>query len=344
MRRALLILSLALFAIPLAASAQGPCLSQTIGRGSKGSEVLTLQKYLVAQKLLAADGATGYFGAMSEAAVQAWQRIYGPVSAGTPATTGFGMVGAKTRALLCAAIDARATPTAAATPAVSVTPPAPVVTTPPVQVGVGNPPNIQSFRATPDRIEAPGESVLLSWSVFEAQSCALYKEDGTRVVGGRRAQDTYVVMPDTSNIYQLSCLGTGDSSTSTPMSATTTRRVTVVNAAPTCEITLSKTSYTIGDTIRLSWKSTDADTGSWQHALRDIITLPYGNVDAAGQYFIGANAIGSQTVQLTVTGKGGTGTCAAGLVVRAPSAAAHPSFLSQVAGLGAGLLYPPVRR
>lgn len=67
---------------------------------SEGSEVLLLQKVLVQQKLLTADNQTGYFGPLTEAALKQFQKIYGIVTSGTPASTGYGAVGPKTREFL----------------------------------------------------------------------------------------------------------------------------------------------------------------------------------------------------------------------------------------------------
>ena len=43
---------------------------------------------------------SGYYGALTQAAVQRFQRKYGIVVSGTPRTTGFGLLGPKTRARL----------------------------------------------------------------------------------------------------------------------------------------------------------------------------------------------------------------------------------------------------
>ena len=53
-----------------AASASCPNLLRNLSRGMKGSDVATLQQFLISQKLLAADSATGFYGAMTEAAVK----------------------------------------------------------------------------------------------------------------------------------------------------------------------------------------------------------------------------------------------------------------------------------
>ncbi len=77
-------------------------LSRTLTRGARGEDVATLQRFLVAQGLLSPDSATGYFGAMTEAAVRQWQVKNNIVLSGDSATTGFGAVGARTRAAIAA--------------------------------------------------------------------------------------------------------------------------------------------------------------------------------------------------------------------------------------------------
>ena len=77
-----------------------PALTQLLSRGSTGADVVQLQQYLIAQGDLAASNDTGYFGPLTEAAVQKWQAAHGIVSSGTPDTTGYGVVGPKTLAAL----------------------------------------------------------------------------------------------------------------------------------------------------------------------------------------------------------------------------------------------------
>ena len=81
-------------------SASCPTLARTLARSATGSDVTALQKFLIARGLLTSDSATGFFGALTEAAVQKFQASKTIVSSGTPATTGYGLVGAKTRAAI----------------------------------------------------------------------------------------------------------------------------------------------------------------------------------------------------------------------------------------------------
>lgn len=77
-------------------------IQSTLRQGSRGSDVVLLQQFLIQKGLLPADSATGYFGVLTRAAVQQFQASVGLVSSGTEDTTGFGLVGARTRAALAA--------------------------------------------------------------------------------------------------------------------------------------------------------------------------------------------------------------------------------------------------
>lgn len=76
-------------------SASCVALARTLYRGvsdtTAGGEVLKLQQFL------GIEGANGYFGAMTEAAVQKWQVARGLAS---PGASGYGVVGPKTRAAM----------------------------------------------------------------------------------------------------------------------------------------------------------------------------------------------------------------------------------------------------
>jgi|GEM_PF-406474 len=81
-------------------ASQCPNISRNLFRGSRGTDVTALQRYLISANLLASDSATGYFGAITETAVKKWQAQKGIVSSGSPSTTGYGAVGPKTRLAL----------------------------------------------------------------------------------------------------------------------------------------------------------------------------------------------------------------------------------------------------
>lgn len=73
---------------------------RTLFRGMSGHDVSELQQFLIGQGLLAPSAATGFFGTLTEHAVQLFQQREGIVSSGTPKTTGYGSVGFRTRAAI----------------------------------------------------------------------------------------------------------------------------------------------------------------------------------------------------------------------------------------------------
>lgn len=78
-------------------SAACPYLLCKLTLGSRGIDVVRLQVFLISQGYLTAGNVTGYYGNLTEAAVKSFQRAKGLAVSGTPATTGYGAVGPKTR-------------------------------------------------------------------------------------------------------------------------------------------------------------------------------------------------------------------------------------------------------
>jgi len=79
--------------------------THTLSRGATDAttdgEVSLLQIFLANDPDIYPEGlVTGYFGPLTERAVQRWQARMNIVSSGTPATTGYGVVGPRTRAVL----------------------------------------------------------------------------------------------------------------------------------------------------------------------------------------------------------------------------------------------------
>ncbi|HVO28493.1 MAG TPA: fibronectin type III domain-containing protein [Candidatus Paceibacterota bacterium] len=80
--------------------AAAPVFTSFLSFGSRGSQVQALQTLLIGQGDLGAGYATGYFGSLTQAAVQKFQCSQNVVCSGNPQTTGWGLVGAKTRKAL----------------------------------------------------------------------------------------------------------------------------------------------------------------------------------------------------------------------------------------------------
>ena len=75
-----------------------PHLVRTLSLGDTGTDVANLQGFLAQNPIIYPEGTvTGYFGMLTQDAVQRWQSAYGIVTSGGPATTGYGAVGPKTR-------------------------------------------------------------------------------------------------------------------------------------------------------------------------------------------------------------------------------------------------------
>lgn len=84
--------------------------SAVLKLGSRGDQVVLMQRLLIENGYLAAGSDTGYFGLLTKAAVQKFQRERGIVSSGTESSTGYGAVGPKTRDALAMAESMTPTP------------------------------------------------------------------------------------------------------------------------------------------------------------------------------------------------------------------------------------------
>lgn len=72
-------------------------ITSTLDLGSQGPQVTELQTYLATNASIYPSGLiTGFFGSLTQAAVQRFQAAQGIVSSGSPETTGYGRVGPQT--------------------------------------------------------------------------------------------------------------------------------------------------------------------------------------------------------------------------------------------------------
>ena len=103
--------------------------TRTLKKGMQNNDVKKLQEFLATDPSIYPEGlTTGYFGELTEKAVQRFQTKHNIVSSGTPQTTGYGLVGPKTRAKLLSVL--KNTPTTLIKTVV--TPEAPAVISTPV--------------------------------------------------------------------------------------------------------------------------------------------------------------------------------------------------------------------
>jgi len=85
---------------PEGQSLECPAFSRNLSYGSRGSDVSSLQRFLQSVGAYTYPVITGYYGSVTQAAVQEWQSRNGVVSSGTVMTTGFGAVGPRTQAAI----------------------------------------------------------------------------------------------------------------------------------------------------------------------------------------------------------------------------------------------------
>ena len=82
-------------------SALCPQIGRSLKRGATGDDVSRLQQFLARDPSIYPEAnISGYFGSLTEAAVQRWQVKFNIVSSGTAATTGYGVVGPRTAAAI----------------------------------------------------------------------------------------------------------------------------------------------------------------------------------------------------------------------------------------------------
>ena len=89
-----------------AGAASCPALGRALYAGLRGDDVAALQRFLAAHGYFAADSLTGFFGSATEDAVKKWQAAHGVVSSGNHESTGWGVVGERTRAAIAEACGA----------------------------------------------------------------------------------------------------------------------------------------------------------------------------------------------------------------------------------------------
>lgn len=93
----------AILAAPfISAASTCPTLTRTLARNSEGTDVRQLQQFLAERGYLSTSLIIGIYGLKTENAVKVFQAEQGIVNSGTPATTGYGAVGGRTRAKIAA--------------------------------------------------------------------------------------------------------------------------------------------------------------------------------------------------------------------------------------------------
>ena len=75
-------------------------ITRSLRHGFRGTDIAVLQRYLIAKGYLSTGNDTGYFGDLTRAAVRQFQCATLQICSGDETSTGWGFVGARTRAAL----------------------------------------------------------------------------------------------------------------------------------------------------------------------------------------------------------------------------------------------------
>ncbi len=286
-KRAVAIISLAILAAPLFASAD--TITHTLSIGTRGNEVITLQNFLISQNLLATDSATGYFGDLTRAAVVALQQANGLETVG--------WVGRLTRALVNDGLT-QLSQTAAAggttrphgKPAADTTPPS-------------TPTNLTATAVSSSQIN-------LAWTAStDNKGVTGYKiyRNGVQFATSISTtfQNTANLSPNTTYTYNVAAFDAAGnvSAQSAPASATTNAGS---GTGPTCKLTTYNPNVGSGSTISIYF--TDTNTNQWSMSNgAHVIT---GGTYESGWGWVMVTVQTSGSYTMTVTDQyGNTNTC-----------------------------------
>ncbi|XKT74232.1 MAG: peptidoglycan-binding protein [Patescibacteria group bacterium UBA2163] len=149
-------------------------ITRTLTMRSRGVDVQALQEFLKKEGDYTYPEVTGYFGPVTQEAVQKFQARTGIVSSGSPQTTGYGLVGPSTRRALAQAMS-ESTSTGPSSVSVADSTPQPInitPTTPPIDPILPPELDVQVQLTTSSSIAAAGESIKFTWISDSALVCS----------------------------------------------------------------------------------------------------------------------------------------------------------------------------
>lgn len=149
---------------------------------------------------------------------------------------------------------------------------------------------------------APGDTATLSWTTSNATSASIDNGVGTAtpVAGGSKD-----VTPTKNTTYLLTAIGSDGSTVtcSAPITVSTT-------PAPACTLTADDTSLSKGDSTKLNWTSTHADTVTIDQSIGSVTPVAGGSTTVSPS--------SDTTYTATATGPYGTKTCSVTITVSTP--------------------------
>lgn len=255
-----------------------PVITRTLSFGMRGTDVVQLQNFLIARGNLTAGNNTGYFGGLTQAAVQSFQKAQG--------ISPIGIVGPQTRAAIARVCGGG---------------------------GPTSPASNVSMSLAPTSGTAPlAVTFSLAASVNYCDSYVLDFGDGSSEAlstfcGAKTVKHTYA----TQGNYLAHLDRYVQSNGQVVRSLVAQTGVSVgakVLIAPTCTMTLSKNTIVPSESVTLSWSSTNATSGTWADG---------SSAGASGSSTLtGLSATTVKTI--TFTGEGGTKACSVTLTVTPP--------------------------
>lgn len=305
---------------PAATPSASPEQVRTLVRGLSGSDVLTLQQFLIAQKLLTAENATGFFGALTEAAVKAFQSQNKLVSIGAPSTTGYGAVGPRTRGAMALTSTGNGEKVSGNTTTTAYLLPTSTTYVPPT------PPIVPLTPTSPIVPQAPSSCSFNGQSIASGATVSAYQS--ASVASGSQ------------------CVSQARTCTNGTLSGSYTNAGCTVAGlpAPSCTISYTPSSVSSGQPYVINWTSQNATSrlysvkkpdGTYlvQNGGVSVGTGSYTDTTASAQL-----SPGTYTRTDTVTGAGGTATCTATIAVAASASANSCTLNGQTVAHGASVI------
>lgn len=168
-------------------------------------------------------------------------------------------------------------------------------------------PTITRFTTTPASVKG-SQPTVLSWATKDATTCVLASPLGKDLVEVNGKLSVSVTEHTTFTLY---CTNVSVDGRSSPE---VSKQVSVKFAAvpaPSCTITVDKKIYRIGDTVKFTWKSTNATSALWipDTSGKDNLAPPNAAPTPNGSAAVKMTVGGAPSLTLMVKGNGGEATC-----------------------------------
>lgn len=276
-----------------------PNIGRVLRPGMSGDDVRRLQVFLATDRTIYPEGqVTGYYGALTQAAVQRWQIKHNIVASGTIETTGFGMVGPRTAAsmsLQCSISGGGSGGTGSPTVGgfLQVTPIS------------GTAPLLVSVTATVNTVNScQSATYVLDWGDGSASQAIPVSANTCK-----QLQQNYTHTYTYGGQYTIKLSAGGHESTATVLVNGPARPDGVIGSPSTISVTSPSggQNFSTGNTITIAWQ-----TGAVVPGATIVLDLFTGSGQkVAPQDVIAVTAYGAGSIQWTIPGASGATACPA---------------------------------